>query len=43
MNHRDTQICLKILSEIAFLRTLLAQTTEQEFIRDERTFLHDAD
>ena len=38
MNHRDTQICLKILSEIAFLRTLLVQTSAEEFIEDERTF-----
>ena len=38
MNHRDTQICFKILSEIAFLHTLMVQTTEQEFISDERTF-----
>lgn len=37
MNHRDTQICLKILSEASVLRELLAQMTEAQFMADERT------
>lgn len=38
MNLRDSQICGKILSEIAILKELLKDSTSDEFFADERTY-----
>lgn len=38
MNLRDSQICGKILSEIAILKELLKDSTAEEFFADERTY-----
>lgn len=37
MNRRDTQICEKILSEIALARELLGDISLEQFLTDERT------
>ena len=38
MNHRDTQICIKILSEISILNQILEHVALSQFTADERTF-----
>ena len=37
MNARDTQICNKILSEIALAQELLDGVSSEQFLKDERT------